>query len=325
MVVVEREAEAESLDRLKARSGDPHAPVRELVRDGLRGPATDVERGDEHPVAKRSCRVTGDPCRQRKGIRPSRTDDRLDHSRTLKPEGDGFRGYALTVAETGMRSTWDAAATSEDVDAYVGDPETAEVELDGLFGRLGADPRGGTCLEVGCGPGRMTRVLAERFDQVVAADVSSEMLALARKAVDAPNVELRLVSGERLDSIGDGEADVLVCYLVLQHLPDRRFVAAYIAEFGRVLRPAGQAFVQIPVMRRGLVPSAWRAMRLAAVPLTARRGRVADQSAYRGVRLNDAELDEALATAGLTVSARDESDTSPYRHAREVFLRLEHA
>ena len=79
-----------------------------------------------------------------------------------------------------MRTTWDAAAASDRVDELVGDPATARAELEGLFGRLGADPRGGVCVEVGCGPGRMTAVLAERFDRVVAVDVSQGMLERAR-------------------------------------------------------------------------------------------------------------------------------------------------
>src|SRR5690348_17421746 len=71
-----------------------------------------------------------------------------------------------------MRTTWDAAAASDRVEHYVGDPATATAELDSLFSRLGDDPRGGTCVEVGCGFGRMTAPLAERFDRVVALDVS---------------------------------------------------------------------------------------------------------------------------------------------------------
>ena len=69
-----------------------------------------------------------------------------------------------------MRTTWDAAAASDRVDEFVGDPATARAELDGLFGRLGANPHTGTCVEVGCGPGRMTGLLAERFDRVVAVE-----------------------------------------------------------------------------------------------------------------------------------------------------------
>ncbi len=223
-----------------------------------------------------------------------------------------------------MRATWDAAASSDAVDSYVGDPATAAAELDGFFGRLDADPRGGVCVEVGCGPGRMTRLLAARFDRVIAVDVSPEMLERAHRAVPDENVDFRAVDGERLDSVEDALCDALVCYLVLQHLPDRRLVTAYLREFARVLRPGGRAFVQLPVMRRGLAPSAWRALRRVALPLTGRRGDVSVQAAYRGVRLNDAELDDALLDARLEVTARDESDSSPYRYAREVFLRLEH-
>lgn len=223
-----------------------------------------------------------------------------------------------------MSATWDAAASSDEVDAYVGDPETARAELDGFLGRLGDDGRAGVCLEVGCGPGRMTQLLAERFDHVVAVDVSREMLRLARGNVAAPNVDFRRVDGERLDSIDDASADVVVCYLVLQHLPDRRLVAAYLREFARVLAPAGRAFVQLPVIESGVRASSWRALRRLVVPLTTRLGdRVATQAAYRGVRLTEGELAAALEAAGLRIAARDESSASPYRYAREVYLRLE--
>jgi ubiquinone/menaquinone biosynthesis C-methylase UbiE len=225
-----------------------------------------------------------------------------------------------------MRTTWDAAAASDRVDEFVGDPATARAELEGLFGRLGADPRGGTCVEVGCGPGRMTGVLAERFDRVVGVDVSEGMLERARATVTVPNVDFRLVAGDRLDTVEDAIADALVCYLVLQHLPERRIVLRYLEEFARVLAPAGNAFVQLPVMDDGVRPRLWRLARRVAVPVSAAlRRRVADRAAYRGTRLTEAELQAGLAAAGLRTAARDESRESPYRYAREVYLRLEHA
>lgn len=225
-----------------------------------------------------------------------------------------------------MRATWDAAAASERVDEFVGDPATARAELEGLFGRLGADPHGGTCLEVGCGPGRMTGALAERFDRVVAVDVSEGMLERARAAVAAPNVDFRLVAGDRLDSVEDATADTLVCYLVLQHLPEPRVVLRYLAEFARVLSPGGSAFVQLPVLHDGIRPRVWRLTRTVAVPMASllRRG-VTDRAAYRGTRLTEAELQSGLADAALRTAARDESPDSPYRYAREVFLRLDRA
>jgi ubiquinone/menaquinone biosynthesis C-methylase UbiE len=225
-----------------------------------------------------------------------------------------------------MRATWDAAAASDRIDEFVGDPATARAELEGLFGRLGADPPGGVCVEVGCGPGRMTGVLAERFDRVFAVDVSEGMLERARSAVTALNVDFRLVAGDRLETVEDAVADTLVCYLVLQHLPDRRVVLRYLEEFARVLSPDGSAFVQLPVMDNGIRPHLWRVARTAAVPVSALfRRAVADQAAYRGTRLTEAELQAGLAHAGLRAAARDESPESPYRYAREVFLRLERA
>ena len=151
------------------------------------------------------------------------------------------------------------------------------------------------------------------------------MLELARDAVSAPNVEFVLVSGRTLEPVADGAADALVCYLVLQHLPRRRLVAAYLREFARVLAPQGRAFVQLPVLGDGSRTRAWRLVRGLAVPLLAARGGIARRPAYRGYRLTESELARALAAAGLRVAARDESPASPYRYAREVFLRLERA
>jgi SAM-dependent methyltransferase len=217
-----------------------------------------------------------------------------------------------------MRRTWDALAAGETA-VYVGDPATGASELAGLFGRLDGDPRGGTCVEVGCGPGRMTGALAERFDQVVAVDVSPAMLERAHAAVSAPNVSFVAVSGERLDGVEDGSADTLVCYLVLQHLPDREVVEGYLREFARVLGPGGAAYVQVPVL--GRAGRLWRGLR---GPLIALGRRPETGAAFRGFRLTRRELDRGLAAAGLKVAAEDEGP-SAYRFSRDRFLRLTRA
>jgi SAM-dependent methyltransferase len=218
-----------------------------------------------------------------------------------------------------MRTTWDALAA--DPDAFVGDPARGREELDSLFGRLGADPRGGTCLEVGCGPGRMTAGLAERFDRVLAVDVSPAMLERARTAVPDERVEFRAVSGERLNGIEDAVADVLVCYLVLQHLPRRDVVLGYLMEFARVLEPGGEAFVQLPVLEAGMRARVWRSLRSALVPLTSALGPTR-RPEFRGYRLTRGELDVGLARAGLRIVATDTGPDAPYRFSRDLFLRL---
>ena len=223
------------------------------------------------------------------------------------------------------RTTWDALASGP-TEVYVGDPARGEEELAALFGRLGADPRGGRCVEVGCGPGRMTAALSQRFDRVLGLDVSPAMLERARAAVGAPNVEVRAVSGSRLDGVEDASADTLVCYLVLQHLPSREAVLSYLREFARVLAPGGAAYVQLPVLDSGLRPRAWRASRSLAVPLLARVTSDPPRAAsFRGFRVTAAELERGIADAGLRVTARTTGPDAPYRWARDVFLRLERA
>ena len=278
----------------------------------------------EHAVAEPPRRVAREPRRQRERVRPARPD--LPHH----PHGGEptdrrrRRGYPPSRWTRGRPGTRSQRGPTE---VYVGDPARGEEELAALFGRLGADPRGGLCVEVGCGPGRMTAALAARFDRVLALDVSPAMLERARAAVDAANVEFRAVSGARLDGVPDACADTLVCYLVLQHLPGRDAVLGYLREFARVLAPGGQAFVQLPVLERGLRPRLWRAARaprragaraaLGAIPSA--------RAAFRGFRLTGGELERGLAAAGLRVAARDEGPDAPYRWSRDVFLRLERA
>ena len=167
----------------------------------------------------------------------------------------------------------------------------------------------------------MTAGLAERFDRVLAVDVSPAMLERARAAVPDERVDFRTVSGERLDGIEDAVADVLVCYLVLQHLPRRDLVLGYLVEFARVLEQGGEAFVQLPVLEAGMRARVWRSARSALVPLTSALGPTR-RPEFRGYRLTRRELDEGLARAHLRIVATDTGPDAPYRFSRDLFLRL---
>jgi ubiquinone/menaquinone biosynthesis C-methylase UbiE len=172
----------------------------------------------------------------------------------------------------------------------------------------------------------MTVELARRFEHVVAVDVSPGMLARARArvaAAGAPNVTFHETDGRGLEVVPSESADVVVCYLVLQHLPSPALVRRHVAEFARVLKPAGEAFVQLPVLRPGGRARAWRLARAGLMPLTAALARhPAGGRAFRGTRLTEAELSAATAAAGLAVVARQTVESSDYRFSREVFLRL---
>jgi ubiquinone/menaquinone biosynthesis C-methylase UbiE len=104
-----------------------------------------------------------------------------------------------------------------------------------------------SCLEIGCGAGRITRHLAKTFQHVNAVDVSENMIVLARKAVGT-NVDFSLVNGMKLPQVDDS-VQAVFSVLVLQHLDDVEVGYAYFREFFRVLKPGGTLMIQIPVYR----------------------------------------------------------------------------
>ena len=102
---------------------------------------------------------------------------------------------------------------------------------------------GGTCVEIGCGAGRVTAALAADFDRVVALDVSDDMIAKARAAVPG-HVEFARVDRPAIP-LADEEADGVFSVAVLQHLDTLAQVAEYLAEARRVVRPGGTVMVHI--------------------------------------------------------------------------------
>lgn len=131
--------------------------------------------------------------------------------------------------------------------AEFNDSGEREAKLIDIFGaRTGVPHHGGVCIELGCGVGRVTRRLADRFDKVIALDISPGNLAhcdayMAQEGV--ANVETRLMQGiEDFDSLP--EADFFFTAITLQHNPPpvQKLVLRKI--FQR-LRPNGLALFQV--------------------------------------------------------------------------------
>ena len=120
-----------------------------------------------------------------------------------------------------------------------------------LFQRTGFLAQGKTAIELGCGAGRMTRVLAAHFERVVAFDVSEEMLKRAKEVLpESSNITWLHNEGENLGEADSESADFVFSYLVLQHLPQEEQVCAYIREMIRVLRRDGLCLFQFNSSKR---------------------------------------------------------------------------
>ncbi|MEH0983062.1 class I SAM-dependent DNA methyltransferase [Micromonospora sp. CPCC 205556] len=129
---------------------------------------------------------------------------------------------------------------------YVGD-ELAARPLDramlAAFAELVRSGGGGPVLDVGCGPGRISRHLRDLGLDVAGLDLSPQMVARARR--DHP--DLRFTEGSMLElPTADGTLAGLVAWYSVIHLPDDRLPEAF-AEFHRVLAPGGHLLLAFQV------------------------------------------------------------------------------
>ncbi len=118
--------------------------------------------------------------------------------------------------------------------SLVSEPADWEGDAFDLLAKL-VTGSGRPVLDVGCGPGRTTGVLAERDLPVIGIDLSPGMIEVARR--DHPGLDFRVGSMTALD-LPDGSASAVVSWWSIIHLP-RDVVPQALAEFERVLAPGG--------------------------------------------------------------------------------------
>ncbi len=106
---------------------------------------------------------------------------------------------------------------------------------------------GKTALDVGCGEGRFTAVLAARAAHVTGIDINQDSLDLAKAkaAGDGARVTWRNARAEDMP-FDDSSLDVVVFSNSLHHIAPEKMDTA-IGEAGRVLKPGGVLYVMEPV------------------------------------------------------------------------------
>ena len=147
------------------------------------------------------------------------------------------------------KETWTALAqTNNDaansVAGYVAEDEldvTARHTVDVLREYIGINPTD-DILEIGCGIGRVGKVLAPLCNTWTGSDISAGMLDIARRrTAEHSNVKLCELHAVGLAEFDDNSFDVVYCTVVFMHLFEwDRFT--YVKEALRVLRPGGRCF-----------------------------------------------------------------------------------
>lgn len=103
---------------------------------------------------------------------------------------------------------------------------------------IAAPRRGEHALDIGCGTGAATRIVAQRTGHVAGIDIDPAMIEVARAddEIADDRIDWRCCDACRLD-FDDAEFDLCLCIQGLQHFGDR---AQALKEIRRVLKPSGR-------------------------------------------------------------------------------------
>jgi SAM-dependent methyltransferase len=161
------------------------------------------------------------------------------------------RGRLLALPRAAYQKVWDRSARNLTAArlAVAGYADDAEWNRSGIASaehltKVTSITSSDVVLEIGCGAGRVGAKLAPSCREWIGCDVSPNMLAFARTALDGlgyTNTKLVQLNGIDLHGIPDASVDVVYCTAVFMHLDEwERY--RYITDAKRVLRPGGRIY-----------------------------------------------------------------------------------
>lgn len=101
----------------------------------------------------------------------------------------------------------------------------------------------GSILEIACGYGRWTHFLKDLCRTLSVIDLSEECISACRERFSGcSHIGYHLNDGKSLDMVDDASIDFVFSFDSLVHA-DQSVLEAYIAQFSRILKPGGAAFI----------------------------------------------------------------------------------
>lgn len=103
-----------------------------------------------------------------------------------------------------------------------------------------------SCVEIGCGAGRITQALAKTFEKVIALDVSPEMIDYAQRHIPNQNVHFTTINGSKIP-LEDLSVTAVFSTHVFQHFDSPDTVVDFFKESARILKPEGSLMIHLPL------------------------------------------------------------------------------
>lgn len=131
-------------------------------------------------------------------------------------------------------TSWGAVA--EWYEGHLGEDDTYHAKVIAPhIARITGAHEGVQILEIGCGEGYFSRILATHGAQVIASDISPELIQKAR--AQGGGVRYEVAPADRLSFAGSDSADVVLAVLTLQNMER---IEPVMKEVARVLKPTGK-------------------------------------------------------------------------------------
>lgn len=104
-------------------------------------------------------------------------------------------------------------------------------------------PLGGRAVEIACGEGKLLRILAPHFEEIVGLDICDVAVERATRYLsDMPHASA--VRGSDLGGFQDASLDLVYSITGFQHMP-KAVTREYVAAIPAKLKPAGLTFLQV--------------------------------------------------------------------------------
>jgi SAM-dependent methyltransferase len=172
-----------------------------------------------------------------------------------------------------------------------------------------------SALDFGCGVGRVSLALAERFDEVVGVDISATMIDRARTVTSSfGNCRFVVGAAPALRALPAQHYDLVVSILVLQHLPSAREAELTVTMLAGRVAPGGALIVQVPrqlPLRRRLQSRrrAYALLRNLGIAPRLLLGRFG-LDPIRTTALSEARVRRAIEDAGAILVAAEDDDAT---------------